>query len=294
MEIINDLTKSFSKIALILGFFDGVHAGHREVINSAVCYAKENKTKSALITFKSSPAEFFNKDFKYIYSRDFSYKIIESLGVDYIIEQDFEDIVETSAKDYLESLIAKYSPISISTGFNHTFGKNKLGNANFLEKNKDVQKFKYLCSPEFKIENESVSSTNIKKHLKEGNIKIANTMLTSPFTLNSKVIEGEKIGRKIGFPTANLKYPTKIEKIPYGVYKARVANKPAVLNWGIKPTFGENNEILEVHIPDFNSDLYGQVLQVEVIDKIRDEKKFTTIEDLKKQIKKDIQVCLEL
>ena len=294
MEIIRNNLLNLKNIALILGFFDGVHAGHREVIKSAVSYAKTNSAKTALLTFKNSPAEYFKKPFNYIFPREYSYKLLSELGVDYIIEKDFEDLVNISAHEFLESLIKTYSPISISTGFNHTFGKNRQGNPNFLENFQENYNYKYFCAPEFKMENITVSSTNIKSFLSEGKIKEAYKFLTNNFSIKSKVISGDKIGRTIGFPTANLKYPNQIVKIPYGVYFAKVFDKPAVLNWGVKPTFDGKNEVLEVHILGFEGDLYGQELNVEIIDKIRDEKKFKSVDELKKQIKKDIEKCLKL
>jgi riboflavin kinase/FMN adenylyltransferase len=106
------------------------------------------------------------------------------------------------------------------------------------------------------------------------------------------VIEGAKLGRKLGFPTANMKYPEEIVKIPYGVYKIKVFDKLAIMNWGIKPTIGAE-EAIEIHIPNFEEDLYGKAITFEIISKIRDEKKFNNLEDLKEQIKKDIELCLK-
>ena len=113
--------------SLILGFFDGVHAGHKEVIKNAP------SNKKILVTFSSSPAEYFGKDFKYIYTREFNYKLIQDLGVNYIYEQDFAEIANLTADEYLSMLIKKFRPSSITTGFNHTFGANRIGNPAFLE-----------------------------------------------------------------------------------------------------------------------------------------------------------------
>ena len=130
--------------------------------------------------------------------------------------------------------------------------------------------------------------------LSSGNIKKANKFLGRNFTINSTVIEGQKLGRKLGFPTANLFYPDDVVKIPHGVYCAKVFDKPAVLNWGIKPTIGSEQEVIEVHILNYNRDLYGKEIMVEILDKVRDERKFNSLEELKKQIKEDIKQCLEL
>lgn len=294
MEFIteNTITK-YNGASIILGFFDGVHCGHREVIKTAVDFAKENNTKTVLITFKESPAEYFGKNIPNIYPRQYSYDIISDLGVNAIWELNFINFVNKSADEFLELLNKTFSPKSISTGFNHTFGANKKGNPDFLKQNQEKYGYKYFCSPEYKISGETVSSTRIRELLKDGNIEKANLFLKNNFTFTSEVIKGKQLGRELGFPTANMQYPENFVKIPYGVYEVRVFGRPAILNWGIKPTVNGKSEVLEVHIPDFHDDLYGKILSVEIIKKIREEKKFNNIEELKEQITKDIK-CLEL
>lgn len=284
MEILYKNSKIPNQVALILGFFDGIHAGHIEVLRNTP------NLKKVLVTFSTSPAEYFGKNSSYIYSREYNYKILESFGVDYIYEQDFSEIANYSADKYLDLLIDKFKPQTITTGFNHTFGANRQGDSKFLESHQES--FKYICTPPTIINEKIVSSSLIKQLLTEGNINQANQLLTRNFSIESTVIEGRKIGRELGFPTANLNYPHNIIKIPYGVYKVSVFDRPAVLNWGIKPTFG-SSEILEVHIPNFNENLYGKNLRINIISKIRDEQKFNNIEELKLQIKKDIKICLE-
>ena len=280
-------------VSIILGFFDGIHCGHRAVINQAVSFASKNDVKTLLLTFKNSPAKYFNKDFSYIYPREISYEIIESLGVDYLLEIDFEEVVDITAEDYLKILVEKYKPISITTGFNHTFGRKKLGNPEFLSKMSVEYNYEYFCVQPCVVENQVVSSTLIKDKIVSGDVVEANELLNQEFALKIKVIEGEKIGRKIGFPTANSEYPNDIVKLPYGVYKIKVLDKIAIMNWGVKPTFNSKKELLEIHIPNLDENLYGKVLEIKVLDKIRNEKKFDSIEDLIKQIKEDIK-CLEL
>ncbi len=284
MEILYENSCFPQNSALILGFFDGVHAGHRDVIKNSKQGIK------VLVTFSKSPAEYFRTPFEYIYPREYNYNLIENLGVDYIFERDFKNLARISADDYLKDLIDKFNPISIITGFNHTFGANKQGNPDFLRKNQES--YNYICTPPTIIENEIVSSTRIKELLKVGNIEKANKFLTRNFSIESVVIKGAQLGQKLGFPTANMKYPQNIVRIPYGVYKVYVAAMPAIMNWGVKPTIGAE-ELLEVHIPNYESNLYGQRLRVEIVSKIRDEKKFESLEDLKNQIEKDVKICLK-
>ena len=199
---------------------------------------------------------------------------------------------QLTSKDTIKFLflINKFNPISITTGFNHTFGYNKTGNSDFLIKNQE--NFEYINVSPIKINNTIVSSTFIKNLLTTGAIEKANQLLTRNFSIQSKVIEGKKIGRTIGFPTANMKYPNNIIKIPYGVYKVEVLDKIAVMNWGIKPTFN-SEEIIEVFIPSFEDNLYNRTLDIKILKKIRDEKKFNNLEELKAQISKDVAICLK-
>lgn len=277
------------KKGLILGFFDGVHLGHQAVISSAL------DKYSILITFKESPAQYFNQSCEYILSRENSLNKIKSLGVNEIVELDFSQIAKKTAEEYLQFVIEKYSPQTISTGFNHTFGVNKKGNSSFLELNQERYKYNYICTHPQIDEGEIISSSLIKKLLKEGEIIRANKLLGSNFILEGTVVKGAQLGRKLGFPTANITYPKNIVKIPYGVYMAKVLGHKAILNWGIKPTVANGEEpILEVHIMNFEKDLYNKFLQIEILQKIRNEQKFDTIEQLKEQVRKDIQICLEL
>ena len=294
MKIVESDTVNLKNASLILGFFDGIHLGHRAVISNAVSKARENNTKTLLLTFNTAPAEYFTGDFEYIYPRNISYELISKLGVDYLIETDFSKLASIKARDYLQSLIDLYKPIAITTGFNHTFGLGKEGSPNFLEKCQEEYDYEYYCVPPVNTDNNTVSSSLIRELLKDGQIESANNKLAEPFALESTIIHGARLGRQIGFPTANMLYPEKIVKIPYGVYLVRVFDMLAVLNWGIKPSFGMNKEIMEVHIPNFDGNLYGKTLRIQILRKIRDEKRFENIEDLKTQIAKDVQECLKL
>ncbi len=276
---------------LILGFFDGVHIAHQAVISSAVNYAEN----PVLITFKDSPAKFFHKKCEYIYPRRKSVEKIKSLGVKEVIEFDFEQIAGMRAEDYLEYLVKVFRPVSISTGFNHTFGKNKGGNPELLEACSKKYGYKYFCVEPQTFEGSVVSSTLIKNYLKEGKIETANTLLGSRFSLEGEVVHGAEIGRTIGFPTANLNYPSEIVRMPYGVYAGLAEGRHAVINWGMKPTVHNTKEpVAEVHIINYEGNLYGKTLEVEILKKIRDERKFNSLEELKAQINKDTEECLKL
>ena len=279
------------KKSLVLGFFDGIHKAHKAVIKSAFEYS-DNVT---VVTFKESPAVYFGKKPEYILSRAGSVDKIKRLGVNEIVELDFPKIAGMGAEEYLKYLIDTYRPIAISTGFNHTFGLNKAGNSEFLDKCQNKYGYKYVCVPPVTEDNDVVCSTLIKRLLKEGNIEKANLLLESNFVLEGTVIHGAKLGRTIGFPTANINYPDEIVKLPFGVYSVITGGKKGIMNWGMKPTVNNVVEpVAEVHILDFDGDLYGKNIKIEVLNQIRAEKKFETLEDLKTQIKKDIEECSKL
>ena len=274
--------------SLVLGFFDGVHKGHRVVIESALSCSED----VTLLTFKESPAVYFGLDAEYIFSRHNSVNKIKELGVKEVIELDFPEIAKVTAENYLDSIIKKYNPISISTGFNHTFGLNKSGNKDFLTSCQEKYGYKYICVPPVKENDEIISSTLIKEYIQKGNVEYANYLLESKFVLEGTVIHGAKLGRTIGFPTANILYPKNIVKLPFGVYSAVINGKKAVMNWGLKPTVNNTNEpVVEAHILDFDGDLYGQEIKIEVLKQIRGEKKFENLDELKAQIQEDVKKC---
>ena len=299
MQIFTELNNN-SDLSLALGYFDGVHLGHRKVILSAVDFARKNRNKSAVITFKDHPCCFFKGVCpKYILTREDRLKHIEALGVDYVYILDFdEDLSRLTAEEYLKNiLIDNFTPKSISTGFNHYFGAKKSGGIDLLTKMQSVYRYEYFEIPPQKINNETISSTVIRNALSKGSIQIANEMLGYNFTISGKVVRGQQLGRKIGFRTANLIYPPELIDLPFGVYSVLVHYEgrqyKGITNFGIRPTVSDSHSCsLETHILDFDKDIYGQKISVEFLKMIRQEKKFDSIDDLKAQIFLDIaEIC---
>ncbi len=294
MEIYSQFVEK-ENLALALGYFDGVHLAHRKVISSAVNFARENGLKSAVITFKEAPISYFkNIETKNICSLSDRLKHIENLGVDYVFVIDFTTIAHLSAEEYLKDCLVKnFSPKAIVTGFNHTFGAKKSGNEKLLY---DLQKefgYEYIEIQPEKMDGEIISSTAIRNYLSNGEIQKANKMLGKNFCIENEVINGQHLGRTIGFRTANILYPKNIIDIKNGVYGANVVVKNnryrGILNLGVKPTVSnENKRILEVNIFDFDKDIYGENIKIEFEEMIREEKKFSSIDDLKLQIAKDV------
>ena len=294
MQILHDLSEN-PNLSLALGYFDGVHIGHQAVIKNAVNYAKQNGGKSAVITFKDHPCCFFHGVCpKYILTREYREKFIADLGVDYLYELDFEKLAGLSAEEYLENILIKhFSPKSISTGFNHNFGHNKTGDVKFLEEESVKYNYKYFALPPQKYDGEVISSTKIRKLLSDGQIDTANKMLGRNFIIEGTVIKGRQIGRTIGFRTANILYPIELIDIPFGVYSVLVnyasQTYQGIANFGVRPTVNGQGALLEVHIIDFEKDIYGEVLEVKFIKMLRTERKFDSLDSLKQQISRDIK-----
>lgn len=300
MEICKDLL-NLENTVVGLGFFDGVHLGHQELIKQLVSTAKENNIKSVLITFQKSPAEKFIDNVEYLTLNEEKENLISNLGVDYLFELDFDDeMMNLSGLEYLEKIVFNcFKPMYIFTGFNHTFGKDKSGNPELLKINQEKFGYKYIEIPAVELAGEIVSSTRIRKSLKDGNVALANMLLGYNYVLSGKVIEGNKLGRTIGFPTANLIYPFSKVQIPYGVYSVSAEIEGQIylgmLNYGTKPTVNkvDAEPILEVNIFNFDKNIYNKQIKINLIEWIREEQKFSSLTDLKSQIEKDLERCLK-
>lgn len=290
MRIFTELNHN-PNLSLALGFFDGVHLGHKAVIKSAVNFAKNNGTKSAVITFSEHPCCYLkNISPEYITPRQERREHIKALGVDYLYELDFKNISNLTADEYLKDILVKnFNPVSISTGWNHNFGCKKSGDVEFLHNNANKYRYKYFELPPQKIDNEIISSTSIRKYLSSGQIEKANAMLGYKFSILGQIVQGNEIGRTIGFPTANIIYPTNVIKLPYGVYSVETNYGKGIANYGTRPTVDGKDTVLEVNILGFNQDIYGQNMTVEFCKMIRTERKFSSLDALKYQIQLDLK-----
>jgi len=295
MRIFNEIDTN-KNLSLAFGFFDGVHIGHQAVIKSAVDFARENNTKSAIITFQDHPCcYFYHVQPKYIITKNDKVNFFEDLGVDYLYFLKFDEyLAMMSASEYLKDVIIKnFAPAAISTGFNHYFGAKKSGDVNLLKRMQEELNYKHFEVSPVLYNSEIVSSTRIREDLALGNVEFVNAMLGYNYFLEETVIEGQKLGRQLGFKTANLIYPENLVEIGRGVYKVLVEYDGkifnGVANYGLRPTISKNEKsVLEVHILDFDKEIYGEKIKVTFLRKIREEKKFNSLDELKAQIKQDI------
>lgn len=297
MQVYKELNKNLN-LSIALGFFDGIHLAHKTVIGSAIDFAQKNNLKSAVITFIDHPhCYFFDVEPKYILTRENRIKRFEDLGIDYLYLLNFADFAKLNKEDYLKKLVENLHPKAISTGFNHFFGLNKTGNANYLKEMQKIYEYEYFEIPSQKYNNDIISSSLIRKAILDGDIKLANSLLDYEFFVEGKVIEGQKIGRTLGFKTANIEYPKDLIVLSGGVYAVNVEFKhkqyKAIANFGTRPTFSDSKQkVLEINIKDFEQNIYNEVIKVSFLYRIRDEKKFSSKKELTEQIKKDIK-CLE-
>ena len=199
-------------------------------------------------------------------------------------------------EEYFEMLLNMTSPKSITTGFNHFFGKNRQGNTEFLAKICHQNNIKYQKIEPVKIDNNVVSSSFIRNSIMNANFQTVKQMLGEDFYIKNEVIKGLQIGKKLGYKTININYPEDIIKLPYGVYCTKTEINggiyKSITNWGEKPTIkGINKPIVETHIFDFNKTIYGKTAKVVFLKKIREEKKFDNLYDLQSQIKQDVEFC---
>ncbi len=276
------------KTAIALGTFDGVHIGHLAVIEATA----NSGFKPIAVTFSKPPKAFFDRKIKCLTTLKQKDKKLRDSGIKEIYYIDFQSVREMSALDFLEYLKTTYNCAYISCGYNYRFGKEGSGDiallTEFCEKNSIILN----VAKEVKVGDTAVSSTKIRALLTEGNVGLANQMLGYNFGFSAPVIHGDARGRKIGFPTANQLYPKDILMVRHGVYKSliRINGKTykGITNIGHRPTYKTQDALSETHIIDFYDDIYGYVADLQIIQFIRDEKKFDSKEELKAAINNDL------
>lgn len=283
-----------TKSVCALGFFDGVHLAHKHILSQCVDYAKQHGLKSIALTFEKSPSEYFGKKIKYLTSLEEKIRLMTSLGIDNVIVLPCnEQTLSLSPEEFVDSiLVNKLNAATVFCGFNYTFGKEAKGNINTLKelcRERSINVFITPCMSQCGI---TVSSSEIRRALSEGNLALANSLLTRPFEVYGNVAQGKKLGRELGFPTANI-YPENFPDLPFGVYatKTVIDDKEyiSVTNVGINPTVSDPNLRVETYITDFDVDIYNRDISVKFYSFLRPETKFASIAELKKQIEKDTE-----
>jgi len=312
MRVFTDLTDlpTFQNAVVTIGSFDGVHHGHRRILEKVRETARKHLGESVVITFDPHPRTVLfpaDDSFKLLSTTTEKIELLEQAGIDNVVVVPFSlEFAQQSATQYVEDfLIKKFAPRAIVIGYDHRFGIGREGDISFLRKFEQAAGFEIAEIPAQEVDDIAVSSSKIRKAIDSTDIALANRLLGHPYSFSGKVVEGQKIGRTLGFPTANIEIedPHKLV-LPEGIYTARVHIPPpdqpsflsekqtrfGALYIGSRPTISPNGKrVIEVHLLDFEGDLYGQTLFVEVLDFIRGDKKLDNLQELGRQIAADKQ-----
>ncbi|MGN1350575.1 MAG: bifunctional riboflavin kinase/FAD synthetase [Anaerovoracaceae bacterium] len=285
--------RNIEKTAVALGSFDGIHKGHQVLISRAVETAAAKGIRSAVFTFSDHPRNIIAGEnvVRNIIYEDEKIEILENMGVDYLFSISFEEIMKYSPQEFVDKLLVdKFLIDTAVCGFNFTFGYKAAGTADIL---KEMAKGRFNVSvvDPVMVEDQVVSSTLIREKIMAGDVEAVPKLLGRAFTIRGIVIHGNEIGRTIGFPTCNIVVDETMASLPNGVYMTYCYVKGvkhcSITNVGNKPTVGSHAKNIETNIFDFDEDIYGERITVEFIRKIRDEKKFESLDALTAQIHSD-------
>ena len=287
-----------SNTAVTMGKFDGLHLGHRQLIELTVSY-KEQGLTAVMFTFNLHPNNLFSeKEFDLIYTEEEKRVKLQEMGMDIMISYPFtEETRNMEPEDFIREVIINTLDAKVLiVGEDFCFGKNRKGNVELLRQYEQKGFFQVIACEKKKYKGEIISSSAIRRLLNKGDIQAANKLLGQPYSIRGEVVHGRKLGRTIGMPTVNL-IPSDIKLLPpCGVYAVKIAvgdqRYEGVTNIGYKPTVGEEKYIgVETHIFDMDMNLYGTLIDIELIGFIRPELNFTTIEELQARMKEDISIA---
>ncbi len=291
------------KSIITIGTFDGVHIGHQEIIKNLIKNANNNNNRSVILTFFPHPRMVLQKgsDLKLLTTLQEKIDLLERTGLDFLIIEPFtKDFSRLTALDFVRDILVQQLKLKkLVIGYDHHFGRNREGNFEQLKEYGLVYGFEVEEIPAQDIQTIAVSSTKIRKALAEGNIEKANTYLGYEFMITGTVIHGKGLGKKWNYPTVNIHIEESYKLIPKsGVYIVKTtinnSNLFGIMNIGYRPTIDGKHQTIEVHLLDFNADLYGKNIQVKLVYRLRDEQKFSSVDELFIQIKRDENKAREL
>lgn len=306
MEIVRsipELSHLPGPLFLAIGVFDGVHLGHQAVISTSAEHARVSKGTPVVVTFDPHPEKILRpeKAPHLLTATPHKIALIRTFGVRHLLIITFDrQFAATEPEDFVEWLVQHSKPLrEICVGHEWSFGKNRRGNLELLTQLGAKFDFNVVGFPPVTVNGEIVSSTTIRRAVETGDFKKAAAMLGREYTILGTVVHGDDLGKKIGFPTANLSAHSE-QFPPNGVYFAEAIlngeRLPGVVNLGLRPTMssGKSDRVLEIHLLDFESDIYGKDLQLRFVRYLRPEKKFENVDALVQQIKRDVQQARDL
>ena len=282
---------------LTIGVFDGVHLGHKFLISKLVNLAAKQHLLSGIVTFRQHPRDLLAPKNKLLFlcSVEERVQLLKNEGVDIVAPLTFNrELAKVTARDFVSLLQKHLKMRGLVIGPDFMLGHNREGNAEMLRALGEEMGFSVTVVAPKSIDGEVASSTVIRQALAEGNMEKVTRLLGRPFSLKGTVARGEHRGTGLGFPTVNLKVDAKMALPPDGVYATRAyiegQEYQAMTNIGLRPTFGDNNErTIESFILNYNQDVYGKAVKIEIIQRLREEKTFASIEELKQQIAEDVK-----
>ena len=293
---------STKKTILTLGTFDGVHIGHRKILDKLIQNTKNNEYESLVLTFFPHPRMVLEaqSDIKLLNTITEKTSLLDAIGIDNLVIHPFDkDFSRLTAEEFVTSILVDQFQIhKIIIGYDHRFGRNRTADINDLIEFGEKYGFEVEQISVKELNDISVSSTKVRTALAEGNISLANSYLGYDYFLSGKVIEGKRLGRTIGFPTANVEINGDYKLIPLnGVYIVKsILNGKTVygmMNIGYNPTVGGKKQTIEIHYFDFDADLYGQEIEVSILHYIRAEQKFESVAVLQQQLKSDQKTAFD-
>lgn len=283
----------FTNAVITIGTFDGVHEGHKKIIDALIREARSVQGEAVIITFHPHPRKIVrpNEHLQLINTLDEKIELLEKTGIDHLVIVPFNhSFANQTADEYISNfLVAKFRPHTIIIGYDHHFGKDRQGNFMLLAREADQYNYRLLEIPKYILQEAAVSSTQIRRALLNSNIETANKLLGYDFFFEGIVIRGDQLGRKLGYPTANLDY-TDFDKIHlgHGVYAAYAEvdgdRYKGMLSVGNRPTLQNSNERVEINLFDFDRDIYGENIRVIVKNYLRGQEKYSSLEELTTQL----------
>ena len=298
-----DSFPKLSNAVITTGTFDGVHLGHKKILNKLISLGQKNQAETVVLTFSPHPRIFLfpDNELKLINTAEENIKLLRSHGVNHVIFQTFDkSFSRISSLEYIRDILLNQIGLKdMVIGYNHHFGRNREGSVDNLHELSELYNFNIHSVGPCLLNDQSISSTKIRDGISKGNIELTNRYLGYRFTLTGLVVKGKGIGRGIGFPTANIRVQDQNKIIPLdGVYAVNIIYDKKIfkgmLNIGKNPTFSNTELSIEVHLFDFDQDIYNQLITLELVKRIRNEIKFSCVEDLQKQLQMDKITALNI
>jgi riboflavin kinase / FMN adenylyltransferase len=302
VKIITDISAKIiiKRPVITIGTFDGIHIGHRAILQETVVRARSGDVDSAVVTFNPHPRIVLGQSVSLLNTRDEKRSIIENTGISHLIEIPFTvEFSDLEADEFIKLIVDALNPSTIIIGYDHGFGRNRSGDIQQLEQAGKILGFDVVNIEAIEADDQKISSSVIRSLLQKGDVKAAARLLGQYYEISGSVIRGNQIGKLLGYPTANIYIDDPYKLIPsIGVYAAYVHYNnhlyQGMTNIGLRPTINAHQLTIETNIFDFDDDIYYERISIQLVERIRDEKKFDNLDVLRNQLKADKDATLRI